>query len=268
MSDNDRDTPDGLEHRDKPSPEREQTRQGPHQDPTLMEAYSALCGAEYVLGPVANLAHARTLLERRMGLPHADLSVGARLGDMDHRQDLRNERLWQETVRNDQRRAHEERRRHDYISGSMVQEPVASGYGGRDPHARSANERQIGGDHYQRGGNFQHWDFVAQLGLDYFQGCATKYVSRARYKGEIVEQLEKAVHYCQKGEEVDMERAANQPVSIDARGTVLSFAVANNLTAREEQAILFITNRDWNAAAAVLTEMLSDYVSPAGAVRQ
>ena len=53
----------------------------------------------------------------------------------------------------------------------------------------SANERQVGGQHY--GAEIQHWDFVASQGMDYFQGQITKYVTRWKKKNGL-QDLEKA----------------------------------------------------------------------------
>jgi len=62
----------------------------------------------------------------------------------------------------------------------------------------SANQRQVGGTHYQRGPNKkQHWDMVAEFGLDYFQGQITKYLFRWEDKGGV-EDLKKARHYLDK----------------------------------------------------------------------
>lgn len=61
----------------------------------------------------------------------------------------------------------------------------------------SANTKQVGGDHYHRFGNLQHWDVVHHFGLDYFQGQITRYVFRWRHKGGI-EDLRKARHYLDK----------------------------------------------------------------------
>jgi len=61
----------------------------------------------------------------------------------------------------------------------------------------NANERQVGGDHYRKHGKLQHWDMVAHFGLDYYQGCITKYVMRWRDKGGV-EDLKKARHYLDK----------------------------------------------------------------------
>ena len=61
----------------------------------------------------------------------------------------------------------------------------------------TANERQIGGNHYKRDGSLEHWDLVERCGIGYLEGCATKYVARWRSKGGV-QDLEKAEHYVQK----------------------------------------------------------------------
>lgn len=61
----------------------------------------------------------------------------------------------------------------------------------------TANERQIGGDHYRKHGKLQHWDVVAHFGLDYFQAQILRYVMRWKDKGGV-EDLEKARHYLDK----------------------------------------------------------------------
>lgn len=62
---------------------------------------------------------------------------------------------------------------------------------------KSANERQVGGDHYKRDGSLEHWDLIERSGIGYLEGCATKYVARWRKKGGL-QDLEKAEHYVQK----------------------------------------------------------------------
>lgn len=61
----------------------------------------------------------------------------------------------------------------------------------------SANERQVGGAHYARHGDLQHWDIVEHFKLDYFQGQITKYVMRWRDK-DGVQDLQKAAHFLAK----------------------------------------------------------------------
>ncbi len=61
----------------------------------------------------------------------------------------------------------------------------------------SANDRQVGGKHYQKGGE-QHWDRIYRLhGPGYFVGCATKYIERYQDKNGK-QDLEKAIHFIQK----------------------------------------------------------------------
>lgn len=61
----------------------------------------------------------------------------------------------------------------------------------------SANDYQVGGDHYKAAGKTEHWDFVWQHNLDYFQGQITKYVIRWKRKGGLRD-LEKARHFLEK----------------------------------------------------------------------
>lgn len=63
-----------------------------------------------------------------------------------------------------------------------------------------ANTRQVGGNHYKTGGE-EHWDRVARLKLDYFQGQITKYVERC-WRKNGVEDLKKARHFLDKYIEV------------------------------------------------------------------
>ena len=60
----------------------------------------------------------------------------------------------------------------------------------------TANEIQIGGDHYKEK-TIQPWDFIAANQLGYFEGNIVKYVSRWQGKGGIND-LKKARHYLDK----------------------------------------------------------------------
>lgn len=70
----------------------------------------------------------------------------------------------------------------------------------------SANEKQIGGDHYKLGGE-EHWDRVYRLNMNYFQAAATKYIERCYLKGKPIEDLQKAVHYLEKLIELEQREA-------------------------------------------------------------
>lgn len=71
----------------------------------------------------------------------------------------------------------------------------------------SANDRQVGGDHYRAQAGFeQHWDRQWRLfGPGYFVGNITAYVERYRLKNGL-EDLRKAEHYLQKL--IELEAAA------------------------------------------------------------
>ena len=80
----------------------------------------------------------------------------------------------------------------------------------------SANDRQVGGDHYRkRNANMQHWDFAAQQGYDYFQGAITKYVDRWKEKDGVIA-LEKAKHYLEKY--IEEIKKGNIPSPVDGIG--------------------------------------------------
>lgn len=59
----------------------------------------------------------------------------------------------------------------------------------------AANDKQVGGKHYEAG--HQHWDIVHEHQLDYFQGQITKYVMRWKKKNGV-QDLEKARHFLDK----------------------------------------------------------------------
>lgn len=67
----------------------------------------------------------------------------------------------------------------------------------------SANRRQVAGQHYAA--SVQHWDYVIEA-LDgrYLEGNITKYVCRHRKKNGL-QDLEKALHYLDKLEELVKE---------------------------------------------------------------
>jgi hypothetical protein len=58
-----------------------------------------------------------------------------------------------------------------------------------------ANERQVGGGHYKS--RIQHWDYVWENQLDYFQAQIIKYVTRWKDKNGK-QDLEKAMHFLEK----------------------------------------------------------------------
>ena len=60
----------------------------------------------------------------------------------------------------------------------------------------SANDSQIGGNHY-KGKAIQPWDYIVANNLGYLEGNVVKYISRWKEKGGI-DDLRKVVHYAEK----------------------------------------------------------------------
>lgn len=79
--------------------------------------------------------------------------------------------------------------------------------------AAVANSKQVGGSHYQRGGE-QHWDRIWRLyGRGYFVGCATKYLERYHLKNGV-EDLKKAQHFIQKLIELEQDQKLREYQSL------------------------------------------------------
>lgn len=81
----------------------------------------------------------------------------------------------------------------------------------------SANDKQVGGEHYKEPKGVQHWDFATQHNMDYFQGQITKYICRWKKKNGI-QDLEKAQHFLEKYIEVEKcKKAAGDPEKMYSR---------------------------------------------------
>lgn len=95
----------------------------------------------------------------------------------------------------------------------------------------SANDRQVGGNHYKTGGE-EHWDRVWRLKLDYFQGQITKYVERWRFKNGV-QDLHKARHFLDKYIElVEKDEAPPDMAAIQkVKGPLTPTGVAQDIVA-------------------------------------
>lgn len=110
------------------------------------------------------------------------------------------------------------------------------------------NAQQIGGKHYKTA--IEHWDFVMHNGLNYLEGNATKYITRARKKNGL-EDLRKGLHYVDKlvvlfdpwsafwARWFRLRSSVIIPGSVRFRNliTVEDFARANDLTPAEEELV-------------------------------
>jgi hypothetical protein len=114
-----------------------------------------------------------------------------------------------------------------------------------------ANKSQVGGDHY-KGAAIEHWDFVAQRNLDYFQGNITKYVSRWRKKAGV-DDLRKASHYLDKY--IELARGLYTSTAFVGKlglPTVREACIAWGTPAEEEEIVALVC--EWEGHVNLLTE--------------
>ena len=104
----------------------------------------------------------------------------------------------------------------------------------------SANDRQVGGSHYSSG--MQHWDLIERHGIGYLEGCATKYVTRARKKNGM-QDLRKAEHYIQKLLEL-YDEGVRLPRGVVPINVLREFIEANELTTGEMAVVVHLCG--WN----------------------
>lgn len=78
---------------------------------------------------------------------------------------------------------------------NLCKEPSALAGGAEQGYNTTANARQVGGSHYQRG--IQHWDYVLSKGIPYMEAQIIKYVERWEEKNGI-QDLYKAQHFLEK----------------------------------------------------------------------
>jgi hypothetical protein len=90
----------------------------------------------------------------------------------------------------------------------------------------TANDYQVGGDHYRSA--YIHWDWVIKIGLGYLDGQASKYLVRFRKKGGESD-LCKAIHYVEKlVENADRIVSTRRNLKL-VRKETMAFARANGL---------------------------------------
>jgi hypothetical protein len=116
----------------------------------------------------------------------------------------------------------------------------------------SANERQVGGEHYKTEGE-QHWDRMYRMfGPGYFVGCITKYVERYQRKNGY-EDLQKAQHFLEKLIELEgaKPKSAHEPAPMSFEQMS---AMLDDLTIKSS---LQESNRRWRRGSADLSGMPS-----------
>lgn len=76
---------------------------------------------------------------------------------------------------------------------------------------KTANEKQVGGDHYRKQ-TIQHWDLVVANNIPYLEARAIAYLMRWRDKGGLTD-LHKAKHFVEKLIEVEEHRLVKETKS-------------------------------------------------------
>jgi len=108
----------------------------------------------------------------------------------------------------------------------------------------SANDIQVGGDHYKASDSDQPWDFIEKHGLGFIEGNIVKYTTRWRKKnGE--QDLRKVLHYVVKLEELHHE-TGREPRSNGAGPLAIErFLDANGVEDFRERILISIFAGRW-----------------------
>jgi len=117
----------------------------------------------------------------------------------------------------------------------------------------SANDKQIGGDHYKT--TIEHWDMIEDNGIGYLEAAATKYVTRWSKKDGLKD-LGKAHHYTEKLLEKHLAGIRNARGEVPAE-EIAFFAVANELGDVETE-IVYLLTKHWTAADLTAAMVLID----------
>lgn len=111
---------------------------------------------------------------------------------------------------------------------------------------KNANDIQVGGKHYKS--SYQHWDFVRNMELDYFEGCATKYITRR--KGRRDEDLQKAIHFLLKRHEYPVLTCGDRTPGEYKH--LSDFCLANGLSYCEYMAIKSVCEKRYEEAVRLI----------------
>lgn len=122
----------------------------------------------------------------------------------------------------------------------------------------SANDKQVGGNHYRT--SSQHWDLAARLDLGYFEGQISKYITRHRFKkGE--EDAKKALHFTDKLLELVQNHGRQPRHKFITAVDMADYVNANQLTVHEHTILFRLLN--WSTTSDLIAvksfiEMLID----------
>lgn len=115
----------------------------------------------------------------------------------------------------------------------------------------SANDIQIGGNHYAKGGELQHWDLMDDHRVGYLEGCATKYLTRWQDK-DGVKDLRKVEHFLsklyEKRSQLSFQELVERMPKVP-RAEINRFLTANKVTGDEADIITLILT--WESTATI-----------------
>jgi hypothetical protein len=123
-----------------------------------------------------------------------------------------------------------------------------------------ANDRQVGGKHYQA--KYQFWDLAVDLQMDYLEGSTACYVARWRKKGGR-EDLEKALHYLEKIKET-VKYPRQRIIPREDVLTKLRYYGQYNELATDEMRVIFLicaatATEDYTDAEEIINEMINNH---------
>jgi len=119
----------------------------------------------------------------------------------------------------------------------------------------SANEVQVGGDHYKSTKDEQPWDFIERHGLGFIEGNIVKYVTRWRAKGGA-QDLRKVLHYIMKLEELHHEDGREPRSEGAGQMAVNRFLDVNGVTDFRERIVISIFATRWTAVSFAHAQLL------------
>lgn len=116
----------------------------------------------------------------------------------------------------------------------------------------TALEQQIGGNHY-KGLSYQPIVLATNCNFNFFQGSASKYVSRYKLKNGL-EDLGKAVHYAELGRELTPENFAD----VSKIQEVDTFVDQNGLSPLIKEILVSIFFQNWNDAIEKTKQLMTE----------
>lgn len=112
----------------------------------------------------------------------------------------------------------------------------------------SANEMQVGGNHYEA--NYQHWDLMLDLKTPCPVVYASKYVYRWRKKNGV-QDLEKAVHCLRKAEESKLVLEKNSEL-------VEEFLYSNRVHTNDAHALRTMLAGEFKTAISIINVLMTE----------